>query len=770
VRFLHSGSALPHPSHRRRTWLYVTAACAAMLGLTGWAGALPVQASARPAGTHAADTHRAGTHPANTGVRALAHYSHIFLIMEENNGYQDVIPNRAAPNLDNLARTFGVETDYFGTSPDSSESNYVSLLGGNVFKVFSDDPYWKQKVKAQSLISELDHARISWKAYLQSLPYPGYQGICYPARCNGAPDSDPLYVSKHDGIQNFTTSWNARDWSRQVPITELAGDLRSGRVPRFSYVVPDECHDMHGDPPYCLDSGNIRDPENQYLVAVGDAYLGQLVGEITHARFWARGNNAIVITYDNGDNSAGCCDANVGGGRIATIVVTSHGPRHFADSQPANHYSLLSTLQHLFGVHCLQFTCDTRHVKPIYSMFAVTGSKAIATKVLPERRWPTPTPPRPPEPTSYSPSTRNSWGWTTQRAQVLGTSDNSLGAIAGSSPTDIWAVGDFLPDAEHSNQDVTLTFAEHYNGTKWTVVRTPNTGPNFNSFYGLTAIDGDAWAVGEHLNDAYQDRALVESWNGTEWRIDNVPQPGSVRDMLFGASALSPSDVWVVGDQEGADGKFETLAEHWNGSSWTVMPTPGPGSSGNHLYAVEALSPDDVWAVGQQLGAAAPDRGLVEHWNGAVWSVVPSPSPATASELLDAVTVAPGTPDHVWVAGEADSPRGGGKPLVEELGSGGWTVDRLPPAPGGSDWSNLYGLAQSGGSVWAVGTTINMKTDNNNLLDLQETDGAWSLWHAPNPGVGSNIAGGITALGGQLWLTGVYDNGGSEIPLIEHRG
>ena len=67
----------------------------------------------------------------------------------------------------------------------------------------SDDAYWKNTVNAPSPISQLDQANISWKAYLQALPYPGYEGICYPAKCNGAPDSDPLYVSKHDGIQNY---------------------------------------------------------------------------------------------------------------------------------------------------------------------------------------------------------------------------------------------------------------------------------------------------------------------------------------------------------------------------------------------------------------------------------------------------------------------------------------------------------------------------------------------------------------------------------------
>ena len=285
----------------------------------------------------------ATTSPAATAATA-PRLSHVFLIMEENNGFHDVIGNKAAPNLNYLARTFGVETDYFGASPDSSESNYVAILGGSTDNVTSDDAYWKNKINAPSLISQLDHAGISWKAYLQGLPHADYQGICYPAKCNGAPDSDPLYVSKHDAIQNFTTSWNPYDWSRQVPITELSHDLATGDVPRFGYIVPDECHDMHGDPPYCLDSGNIGDPQNQHLVAVGDAYLGALVHEITHASFWAKGNNAIIITYDNGDTSQGCCDAVPGGGPVATVVVTSHGPRSVKDSRPGE--PLLHAEQH----------------------------------------------------------------------------------------------------------------------------------------------------------------------------------------------------------------------------------------------------------------------------------------------------------------------------------------------------------------------------------------------------------------------------------------
>jgi len=688
---------------------------------------------------------------------------HLFVIMEENNGFSDVIGNAAAPNLNYLANTFGLETNYFGVSPCCSEANYVGLLGGNTFNVNSDDAYWKNKVDAPSLISQLDQAGVSWKAYLQALPHPNYEGICYPEKCNGAPDSDPLYVSKHDGIQNFTTSWNAADWSRQVPIGQLDTDLSSGNVPQFNYVIPDECHDMHGDPPYCLDSGNIGDPQNQHLVAVGDAYLGHLVSQITNAPFWAQGNNAIVVTFDEGDDSAGCCDANPGAGHVATVVITSHGPRGVQDSDPANHYSLLTSVQQTFGLGCLQFTCDTANVQPISPLFATTGSGAIATKPQPELTWPTPTP-TPVEPTAMSVSTQKSGGWTVQKAQLYGTNDNSVGAIAGSSPTDVWAVGDYLPDTATSNQDATLGFAEHFDGKKWSVIPTPNTGVNFNSFYGIAASEGQAWAVGEYQNSSYQDRALIENWNGSQWSIANNPQPGSQRDMLFGASALSAADVWVVGDQEGANGKFETLAEHWDGSNWTVIRTPDPGTSGNHLYAVQAVSSDNVWAAGMTLNGDSPDQGLVEHWDGHQWSVVPLPAQPSADVVM--LTGVTATDSQVWVTGEADSPEGGGEPLVEGYQHGTWTTAQLPATPDGANWTNMWGITVKDGTVWAVGTYVDPATDNNNSLVLQGTNGMWTINNAPNPGSGSNILGGITNVDGQLWAAGVYDNGGSEIPLI----
>jgi hypothetical protein len=80
----------------------------------------------------------------------------------------------------------------------------------------------------------------------------------------------------------------------------------------------------------------------------------------------------VVLVIDVGPAVADCCDANTGAGQVATMVITSHGLRGVQDSAPANHYSLLSSIQQTFGLGCLQFTCDTANVQPITPLFAIT--------------------------------------------------------------------------------------------------------------------------------------------------------------------------------------------------------------------------------------------------------------------------------------------------------------------------------------------------------------------------------------------------------------
>ena len=119
------------------------------------------------------------------------------------------------------------------------------------------------------------------------------------------------------------------------------------------------------------------------------------------------------------------------------------------------------------------------------------------------------------------------------------------------------------------------------------------------------------------------------------------------------------------------------------------------------------------------------------------------------------------------MAGEADSPAGG-RPLIESYTGGTWQTASLP-ASAGSIWTNLWSITVAHGTVWAVGTYVDPKTDNNNTLILSGTNGAWTVDAGPEPGSGSNILGGVTTIDGHAWAAGIYDDGGGELPLIEHR-
>jgi hypothetical protein len=245
------------------------------------------------------------------------------------------------------------------------------MLGGNFFGIADDNAYYYHTVSQPSLMSQLDDAGLTWKAYMQGMPYAGYRGLCYPTRCAGVPDFDTLYNSKHNGIPYFKNIQASQaEMNKMGPLDGLERDIANNTVPNFGYIVPDECHDMHGAPPWCVDSGNPGGAQDQFLVSQADTLTGKLVDEITHADFWTRGNNAIVITFDEGNGTQGCCDANPGTGQIYTVVITSQGPRALQDPTPYNHYSLLQTFQQAFGLGCLQFTCDTVNVTPMAALFA----------------------------------------------------------------------------------------------------------------------------------------------------------------------------------------------------------------------------------------------------------------------------------------------------------------------------------------------------------------------------------------------------------------
>ena len=156
-------------------------------------------------------------------------------------------------------------------------------------------------------------------------------------------------------------------------------------------------------------------------------------------------------------------------------------------------------------------------------------------------------------------------------------------------------------------------------------------------------------------------------YDGTSWKTVPSPSVGKGASQLNGVVALAPNDVWAVGFSTPVAPPKQaatlTLIEHWDGASWSVVTSPnmGPKSvfQSNSLQGITAVSPTDIWAFGSSSFAngSGQQRTLLMNWNGNAWSVAPSPNPTTGSFLSDILLagVAP-SPGNVWIVGSEDEP------------------------------------------------------------------------------------------------------------------
>jgi hypothetical protein len=232
------------------------------------------------------------------------------------------------------------------------------------------------------------------------------------------------------------------------------------------------------------------------------------------------------------------------------------------------------------------------------------------------------------------------------------------------------------------------------------VVPSPNASGVDNTLSDVTVLSAtNAWAVGEYTLDEHGAvRTLIQHYDGTAWTI--VPSPnrllGTGRNQintLLGVTAITSSDVWAVGYTVSLDDPYQTLTMHWNGAAWSIVDSPNytfPGAY-NTLLDVSATSPDDVWAVGGSAVGGGSSRGLLLHFDGTAWSLQAGPPNAEfwASSARNGVVALSAT--DVWAVGDYDGWHFDGT---------AWTV----PAAGAQFATDVHATGPD--TVWAVGSYI----------------------------------------------------------------
>src|SRR5262245_36271372 len=298
--------------------------------------------------------------------------------------------------------------------------------------------------------------------------------------------------------------------------------------------------------------------------------------------------------------------------------------------------------------------------------------------------------------------------WTAVATPNTSRMNNSLIDVAAVAPDDVWAVGSSSTSNEPDARQFTLV--EHWDGSAWSIVRTPNPQPNFgagnpvnNVLSGVAAFGpNDVWAVGESTDaNSLGSRPLVEHWDGTRWTAVHVPHPGR-----FGRlSGVSGGDIWAVGDRD-SNGNQVSLIEHFNGTTWSKVASPNVGPFVNTFTRVSATSANDVWAVGFHLAVFGPNevnQTSALHWDGTKWSVVESPSVNQQNNFLDGVVGTSAT--DAWAVGFFDTGVAF-QTLIEHWDGSAWTIVPSPNTAG--PINELLDIGVTGnGTLWTVGESSN---------------------------------------------------------------
>jgi phosphatidylinositol-3-phosphatase len=252
--------------------------------------------------------------PSETVARTsskVPNLSHIAVVVMENEEQASIIGSRSAPYINRLARQGTLATNYYAITHPSLP-NYLALTGGSTFGIESDCT--DCHVAARNLVDELEAAQISWKAYMQSMPSPCFTGA-----------SSGLYAKKHDPFIYYDDiRLNPTRCANVVPGQQLDKDLAAGALPKFAWITPNLCNDMH-------DCG----------VAAGDRYLQGLLPGLIGA---VGRNGAVFVTWDEGTSDSGCCSV-AAGGHVVTIAVGGAVRRHAHTAVRYDHYSLLRTIE-----------------------------------------------------------------------------------------------------------------------------------------------------------------------------------------------------------------------------------------------------------------------------------------------------------------------------------------------------------------------------------------------------------------------------------------
>jgi hypothetical protein len=380
--------------------------------------------------------------------------------------------------------------------------------------------------------------------------------------------------------------------------------------------------------------------------------------------------------------------------------------------------------------------------------------------------------------TSGAPAVAGSWSIVTS-PNTDPTQYNQLFGVACPSASDCWAAG-YYYNGNHSQ-----TLIEHWDGSSWSIVSSPNSSTSESNFLlGITCASAtDCWAVGHHdSGDVAVFLTLILHYDGISWGVVSSPNVTEAQDNEFrSVTCTSSVDCWAVGYWSignpalpGGTVITQTLIEHWDGASWTVVDSPNSSpAENNNLASVTCASAANCWAVGYSSSNINGTLTLIEHFDGASWSIVSSPNPSPANYNVPLGVTCMSATDCLLAGyySEASATQS----LMEHYDGASWNV--ISSANTSSTQSNFpFAITcTSATDCWTVGFYFGYPGGNIYTLTDHYDGTSWSVVDSPNPPPNNadqylDFLWGVTCVSTtDCWAVGYYTNiNGVYQNLIEH--
>jgi phosphatidylinositol-3-phosphatase len=241
----------------------------------------------------------------NSGGTPPPRSAHVFVVVEENHSFSQVIGNSSMPYFNGLAKQYGLATDYYADAHPSI-GNYFMLTAGQIETI---DDSFSGTVGDDNIVRELVKAGKTWRSYAEAIPNAGYTGgDAYP------------YLKHHNPFAYFTDVVGTSQAGNIVPFSQFSADLNAGNFADYSFIIPDALNDAHDG-----------------TLAAADDWLHKNIDPLIHSSAF-QNNGVLIILFDESVYT----DLNHIGGHVAAVVI---GPRVKSSYQSTTFYQHQSTLR-----------------------------------------------------------------------------------------------------------------------------------------------------------------------------------------------------------------------------------------------------------------------------------------------------------------------------------------------------------------------------------------------------------------------------------------